>query len=125
MQTFTNKLKRWKEMGLISDDYLTIYNRWKDSTNCEKCGHDYSYWTKCMDHCHSTGEFRAILCHNCNMNDNSRNKSGYPNISYDKNSNLWRYQKCVKKIKYQVTFKTKNEAIIYKWLFEAGYSVEL
>ena len=77
-----------------------------------------------MDHCHKTGEFRNILCHKCNVNDNCRNKTGYPNISYHKGHNLWVYNRKLKKLKHRKSFKTKYEAIIYKWLYEAGYTVE-
>ena len=118
------KINRWKEMGLISTDYKSIYNRWLNSKNCEKCGHDYSYSEKCMDHSHSTGEFRAILCHACNTNDNSRNSSGYPNISYNKHGKIWIFRKNVKKIIHLKYFKTKNKAIIYKWFFELGYNFD-
>mgnify|MGYP003639759899 CR=1 FL=1 len=117
-------IKRWKELGLISNEYDLIYSRWKNSTNCEKCGHDYSYYRKDMDHCHKTGEFRAILCHSCNSNDNSKNSSGYPNISYDKTGKRWRYVKTIRKIVHIKSFKTKYEAIIFKWLHEAGYTIE-
>ena len=119
-----NRIKRWKKYGLITNDFDSIYTRYINSTNCEKCKHNYSYWTKCMDHCHTTGSFRNILCQRCNVNDNCRNKSGYPNISYHKRDRLWKYEIVVKKIIHQTYFKTKNEAIIYKWLYEAGYSVE-
>ena len=116
---------KWKEIGLISTDYDLIYSCWKNSTNCEKCQHDYSYWHKCMDHNHITGAFRNILCSSCNSNDKDNNTTGYPNISYGKRDKLWRYQKSVKKINHSKFFKTKNEAIIYKWLYELGYSIEL
>ena len=118
------KIYDWKRNGLISNDYDSIYTRYKNSTNCEKCGHDYSYHKKHMDHCHKTGAFRNILCHKCNVNDNCRNKTGYPNICYNKRDKLWYYGRAVKKVKHRKCFKTKNEAIIYKWLHEAGYSVE-
>ena len=115
----------WKKRGLISNDYDSIYSRWKNSTNCEKCGHDYSYWKKCMDHNHKTGAFRNILCQKCNANDKQNNTSGYPNISYSKRDKTWDYRKILVKKLYRKTFKTKNEAIIYKWLYESGYSIEI
>jgi hypothetical protein len=118
------KIKAWRNRGLISNDYDSIYTRWKNSTTGEKCGHDYSYYKKHMDHCHKTGEFRSILCHRCNTNNKVTNKSGYPNISYHKSHKLWIYSQYCKKVKYRKSFKTKNEAIIYKWLYEAGYSIE-
>ena len=110
-------ITRWIKTGLISDDYREVYDRWAGSFECEKCGHDYSYYTKCMDHCHTTGAFRNILCQACNANDNCRNTSGYPNIS--KKRNCWRYRKTIKKVKFSKWFKTKEEAIKYKLEFES------
>ena len=117
-------IKRWKARGLISTDYDLIYTRYINSTNCEKCGHDYSYYRKHMDHCHSTGTFRNILCHACNVNDRNTNTSGYPNITYESKRKKWAYQKIIRGKKHNKRFQTKNEAIIYKWLYEAGYSVQ-
>ena len=117
------RIRQWKNQGLISTDFDSIYTRYINSTNCEKCGHDYSYYRKHMDHCHSTGAFRNILCSSCNSNDNCSNTSGYANIC--KNGDYWAYQRKFKKKLYSKGFKTKYEAIIYKWLFEAGYSIEL
>tara|TARA_R110002167_G_C12442193_1_gene630948 strand:- start:215 stop:637 length:423 start_codon:yes stop_codon:yes gene_type:complete len=117
-------INNWKYQGLICNDYQSIYKKWKESKNCENCGHDYSYYKKCMDHCHETGKFRNILCHACNVNDRSNNTSGYPNINFNKRANKWIYEKKVKKAKHFKRFKTKYEAIIYKWLYEAGYSIE-
>mgnify|MGYP003660793923 FL=1 len=112
----------WKKRGLISNDYNSILTRWKNSTNCEKCRHDYSYYKKNMDHCHLTGAFRNILCQRCNTNNKVTNKSGYPNIYL--NNKRWVYDSLFKKIRNKLSFKTKQEAIIYKWLYELGYSIE-
>tara|TARA_R110001599_G_scaffold5223_1_gene26264 strand:+ start:82 stop:507 length:426 start_codon:yes stop_codon:yes gene_type:complete len=116
------KIQSWKNQGLISNDFDSIYTRYINSTNCKKCGHDYSYYKKCMDHCHITGAFRNILCHSCNMNDNSKNTSGYANIC--KNGDYWVYNRKFKHKNHRKGFKTKSEAIIYKWLYELGYSIE-
>ena len=124
-------IREWKRipisggLSLISNDYDSIYIRYRNSINCENCGHDYSYWFKCMDHCHTTGSFRNILCHKCNANRNQSNTSGYANISYSKLHKTWLYQQRYMKKSHSKTFKTKNEAIIYKWLYEAGYSIEV
>ena len=115
---------QWKKRGLITNDFDSIYSLWKNSTNCEKCGHDYSYWIKCMDHCHKTGAFRYILCQKCNGIDKTNNTSGYPNVIFDKSSKWWKYCNISKGIIHHKFFKTKYEAIIYKWLYELGYSIE-
>jgi len=72
-----------------------------------------------MDHDHTTGAFRNILCQNCNANDKINNTSGYPNISYYKSKNRWVYDKQVKKIRHMKHFKTKEEAIKYKLEIES------
>ena len=77
-----------------------------------------------MDHCHKTGVFRNILCNNCNVNDNCKNTSGTPNIFHCIKKNLWRYKRIVNGKSYEKYFKSYYEAIIYKWLFEAGHTIE-
>ena len=108
---------RWKSYGVVGD-LEDIYNKWNNSTSCEKCSHDYSYYKKCMDHCHVSGEFRNILCDACNSNDKVNNTSGYPNII--KNKGGWTYEKNIKKVRHRKWFKTKEEAIAYKLEFESA-----
>tara|TARA_R110002153_G_scaffold262875_1_gene423935 strand:- start:191 stop:604 length:414 start_codon:yes stop_codon:yes gene_type:complete len=68
-----NALSRWKQRGLISEDYNKIYERYILTEECDNCGilldEEGDYNTKkCMDHSHTTGEFRNILCNLCNVN---------------------------------------------------------
>ena len=110
-------ISKWVSRGLISDDYREVYDRWEGSFECEKCSHDYSYYKKCMDHCHVTGAFRNILCQACNVNQRMDNTSGYPNIC--KHNNGWMYERNIKKVRYRKWFKTKEEAIKFKLEFES------
>ena len=61
----------WRQRGLIGDEDK-IYEQYLNSNNCEECGCEYSIRGdgigrfKCMDHSHTTGEFRNVLCHRCN-----------------------------------------------------------
>ena len=70
----SNTKSNWKTKGLIDsneDYYEKIYILYLNTTNCDACNYkfDKSNW-KCMDHDHSTGKFRQILCHRCNVMDN-------------------------------------------------------
>jgi len=65
------RLSCWRMRGLISEDYDKIYERYILTEECDNCGIllDEDFNTKkCMDHSHTTGEFRNILCNLCNVN---------------------------------------------------------
>ena len=119
-----NKISDWKRRGLVCDtpeDYLTIYYHYLCSTNCEKCNKEFDntkHNDKHMDHNHSTGQYRNILCHSCNANDNSRNTSGTPNIGWDKSRKKWVYRIIINKKVNQKYFKLKEDAKKYKIEFE-------
>lgn len=113
----------WRRYGLIGN-YDKIYDIYLNTTNCDKCNvilEGNGNNRKCMDHNHKTGEFRNILCHKCNCQDKplnqfqKNNKSGYPNIHYDKNRNKWVYSKMFNKKKYFKRFKTLKDALCYKF----------
>ena len=71
-------ISNWKTYGLIDDDYEGLYDKYLNTTECEICKYvfDNTNW-KCMDHCHTTGLFRQILCFKCNVHDNWKNKKNY------------------------------------------------
>ena len=65
--------RRWKGLGLIYEDYDSLYGHYLNANNCDECGIKFgkfgggmSDW-KCMDHCHETGAFRNFLCCKCNL----------------------------------------------------------
>jgi len=65
-----NRISSWKYLGLISEDYNKIYERYLITKECDNCGIELNQdeaTRKCMDHCHSTGKFRNILCKTCNV----------------------------------------------------------
>ena len=110
-------ISRWKYKGLIADNIDELYERYKNSTNCELCGHDYSFSKKCLDHDHNTGLFRNVVCHKCNVQPNLRvinknNTSGYKNITISNSG--YRVELFINKIRYRKTFKTLEEAITYR-----------
>jgi len=65
------KISQWKRMGLISNDYDLLFNKWKNTKNCENCNMELTdgnlKTSRCLDHSHITGEYRNILCKSCNV----------------------------------------------------------
>ena len=126
-----NMIQRWKQCGLIVEDYDKIYYRWKNSTHCEKCNQIYTIkHFRCMEHSHSTGNFRGIVCHFCNKNmldDKLRtdNKSGHTNINYFINKKRYVYEKKYYKKRFTKSFLLKKDALCYKYInhlrFLAGH----
>ena len=61
---------KWKFRGVknVNDE---MYNYFINCEACEVCGNGFTETNvKCLDHCHQTGEFRAVLCKGCNSFDN-------------------------------------------------------
>ena len=122
----------WKRFGL-KDDYEMVWDRFINSTNCEnpKCNVIYGKkgegtW-KCMDHDHTPGlenNFRSILCNKCNVNLKTTNTSGSPNIYCIKKEQRWKYQRTLLGKEHIKRFNSYYEAVIYKWLYEDGYTLE-
>ena len=62
-----NTKGKWKIKGLIMDDFESIYQEYIYQTNCEICGKLFETSTeRHMEHNHTTGEFRNIVCQRCN-----------------------------------------------------------
>tara|TARA_R110002110_G_scaffold265281_1_gene481220 strand:+ start:281 stop:640 length:360 start_codon:yes stop_codon:yes gene_type:complete len=66
-----NCISSWKSLGLKLQEgqtYDMIYERYLNSEKCECCLKPYlEYKGKHMDHCHTTGKFRNVLCRSCNQ----------------------------------------------------------
>tara|TARA_R110000787_G_scaffold256533_1_gene361832 strand:- start:177 stop:605 length:429 start_codon:yes stop_codon:yes gene_type:complete len=119
-------LWRWKHYGIISDDWDELYQRYVDTTHCEKCNVElvvgnFGSNKKAIDHDHRTGEVRYICCHRCNMNiekmTQKNNKLQEKNIAITRNGKYCFRQQVYGK-KYSKNFETLEEAISYRdWIF--------
>ena len=65
-----SKISNWKRMGIINDNWDTLYDKYINAECCEKCNvkfdNEINNNKKCIDHNHETGQFRNILCMKCN-----------------------------------------------------------
>lgn len=122
------RISKWKDRGIRCDDWDALHERYMSTTNCEKCsvlltgGNPITRTTKCVDHDHDIKDkenVRGILCSACNWNDKCTNTSGVPNVCYCKKGNCWKYMKTVNGVRHTKYFKTKDEAIRYKYHFES------
>ena len=71
--TKIHRIGAWKGAGVICDDWDALYKTFCNTWNCENCNDKlveerYKGNKKCLDHDHTTGLFRAILCSTCNVN---------------------------------------------------------
>jgi len=127
----SRRISKWKYQGIIveGDDWNWFYEIFIATTHCQKgdCGKELTtdrhltHSTRCVDHDHeikNEPNVRYVCCHACNMNDNSRNTSGEPNICYLKRDGCWRFEKIINGRRYTKNgFETFEEAVQYKILF--------
>ncbi len=66
----SNRMSNWRQRGVknVNDE---MYDHYMSCDKCEVCKCEFTKqnW-KCLDHDHTTGEFRFVLCNRCNCFDN-------------------------------------------------------
>jgi hypothetical protein len=102
----------WKGRG-VKGDLDLLYDHYTSCDKCEKCNKLFNDTSdRCLDHDHITGQFRYVLCRNCNFHFEKGYMRGIaPCRDY------WRYSKTIKGKKYQKYFKNKVDVICYKYIF--------
>ena len=95
----SHTIKDWKSRGLIYDDYNELYEVYIKTMNCQHCNKEFKNTKdRCMDHDHSNGLFRKIVCRACNTSDSYiKYPNGYP-VDYIKNYKKEWFQKNKKPI---------------------------
>ena len=70
-----HRIDQWRNKYNIICDYDSIYEIFINTTNCDYCNKELqsisnkkvSSNSRCLDHCHSCGAVRGILCNPCNI----------------------------------------------------------
>ena len=131
----THTKVRWKKRGLITDNFEGIYLWYINCEYCELCNKKFTKLIdRQMEHNHTTGEFRNIVCNGCNQRKadrkiHSNNTTGYKGIykRIDKKYTqgyIWMFQvKIYGKNKTIKTSINKEKLILFseKWKKENNY----
>ena len=64
---------RWKQYGIITDDWKNVYDIYMDTTKCDYCNKKFkNTLDRQLDHNHNitdSNNIRGILCRVCNTSD--------------------------------------------------------
>ena len=121
-------ITKWKSRGLIlkeGETYEDIYKKVYSTRNCELCNLVFDNINRPeMDHDHSTGYFRKVLCRSCNSSyliskkkSYKNNKTGHKHIGYREKRGYYTVSKSINgKRRFNREFKNKIDAICYKYI---------
>ena len=71
----SNRITSWKYIGVIHDDFDALYTHYINTNECNVCKTTFTDKNvKYLDHDHTNGQFRYILCNSCNTKDNWKNR---------------------------------------------------
>ena len=82
-----NRIAQWQNKNILHPDLHLFYDTvYLPATHCDNCGHNFSIYRKTLDHDHTTGLIRQILCSSCNIKDcflNFKIEDGIKLFRYD------------------------------------------
>tara|TARA_R110001632_G_scaffold40793_1_gene102338 strand:+ start:252 stop:572 length:321 start_codon:yes stop_codon:yes gene_type:complete len=67
------RIQNWKRIGVVSENYDELYNLFYNTHTCEDCDITLKTEgklennTRVLDHDHETGEYRGVVCLDCNF----------------------------------------------------------
>tara|TARA_R110000851_G_C12908074_1_gene548935 strand:+ start:296 stop:820 length:525 start_codon:yes stop_codon:yes gene_type:complete len=66
------RISKWRRSGVIHHNFDELYEKFIQTEKCELCNVQLTVdkkttqTTRVLDHCHSSGLFRNVVCHSCN-----------------------------------------------------------
>ena len=104
----------WKKRGLIYDDYDALYEVYINTMECQHCESEFTKNNKrCLDHDHTTGIFRKIVCNRCNTRDNYiKFPQAMDRVEYTQE---WCMKNKERIAEYQKKYKERNRESIQKY----------
>jgi len=104
----------WKKRGLIYDDYDALYEAYIKTSECQHCNKAFkTSRDRCLDHNHTTGIFRNIVCRGCNTRDSYiKYPQGIDRVEWRKE---WYIKNKEHVAEYQKKYQEQNREYIQKY----------